>query len=202
MEYYLALFTFAIVGTITPGPNNIMLVSSGVNHGVLRSVPHLLGICIGFPLMVAAIGLGMGVVFSNYPHLHKIISILGISYLLYLAWKIANAGNPKFNDSVRAPLTFFQAAAFQWVNPKAWLLATGAIAAFSVPGQLSKSVGLIVVAYVVSGSLCMGFWLLVGASMQGMLNNEQRLRYFNMAMAGLLVLSVIPMLVASLEGSA
>lgn len=112
--------TFTFVGAITPGPNNIMLMTSGVNHGVRNSISHYLGISFGFPILVAAVGLGMGIVFSIHPNLHRLISVLGVTYLLYLAWKIANAGDPKASRDVQAPLTFIQAACFQWINPKAW----------------------------------------------------------------------------------
>lgn len=202
MEYYLALLTFTFVGAITPGPNNIMLMVSGLNHGIRKSVPHYLGISFGFPVMVFAIGLGMGVVFEARPNLHKFIGVIGATYLLYLAWKMANAGNPKASAGVQAPLTFVQAASFQWVNPKAWVMATGAIAVYTVPERVAESVGAIIISYVVAGLVCMGIWLKLGASLKAFLEGARRVRYFNIAMAGLLVLSVVPMVLSVLWPSA
>lgn len=199
MDYYLAVMTFTFVGSITPGPNNIMLMASGLNHGVRRSIPHYLGISFGFPVMVAAVGLGMGMLFTAQPNFHRLVSILGATYLLYLAWKIANAGNPKASRDVRAPLTFAQAASFQWVNPKAWVIAIGAIATFTIPGHVTESIGFIIFSYLVAGLLCMGIWLKLGASLKALLQGRRRIHYFNCAMAALLVLSVIPMLISALE---
>ncbi len=191
--------TFTFVGSITPGPNNIMLMTSGVNHGIRKSIPHYLGISFGFPVMVAAVGLGMGVVFTAHPNLHRSVSILGAVYLLFLAWKIANAGNPEASRSVRAPLTFVQAAIFQWVNPKAWVMAIGAIAAFTTPGYVAQSVAFIILSYLVVGMLCMGIWLKLGASLRAFLQAGRRVQYFNYSMAVLLVLSVIPIVQSAVQ---
>lgn len=197
MDYYLAVLVFTFVGAITPGPNNIMLMASGLNHGIQKSIPHYMGISFGFPVMVAAVGLGMGVAFTTYPNLHRLISILGAVYLLYLAWKIANAGNPKASDEIQAPLTFAQAACFQWVNPKAWVVAVGAIAAYTVPGRVAESVGFIIFAFLVAGLVCMGIWLKLGAGLRAFLQDTRRIQYFNIAMAALLILSVIPILISA-----
>lgn len=201
MDYYLAVLTFTFVGAITPGPNNIMLMTSGLNHGVQRSIPHYLGISLGFPVMAAAVGLGMGMIFTAYPALHRVVAIAGAIYLLYLAWKIANAGNPKARRNLQQPLTFIQAASFQWVNPKAWAIAIGAISAFTIPENVAKSIGFIVVAYLLSGFLCMGIWLKLGTSLRTFLHGR-RVQYFNRAMAVLLVLSVMPMVFSAFEASA
>ena len=106
-------------------------MSLGLNHGVIKSTPHFAGIIIGFPLMVAAIGLGLGAIFLNYPTIHQLIKIIGIIYLLFLAWKIANTANSTAGMHLKRPLTFIQAAAFQWLNPKAWVIGIGAIAHFT-----------------------------------------------------------------------
>ena len=116
MEIFLAVLFFAFSTTITPGPNNIMIMSSGVNYGVKASLPHWLGICLGFPLMVLLVGLGFGLVFDRYPHLHQLIKVLGTAYLLYLAWRIASARPETIATGKSKPLSFWQAAAFQWVT--------------------------------------------------------------------------------------
>lgn len=132
MELVFAIALFAFSSGITPGPNNIMLMTSGVNFGIRLSLPHLAGICIGFPCMVLAIGLGLSAVFQAYPLLHLIIKYVGIAYLLYLAWLIANSSSRMEGKQTAKPLSFVQAAAFQWVNPKGWIMAVGAIATFTV----------------------------------------------------------------------
>ena len=119
MEFYLAILLFTTTASITPGPNNIMIMASGVNFGVKRSIPHVLGICLGFPVMVIALGLGLGTIFEDFPILHDIIKILGVAYLLYLAWLIASSSPFEEAASPVMPLRFDQAVLFQWVNPKA-----------------------------------------------------------------------------------
>jgi len=128
MEIVLSVLLFALVSTVTPGPNNIMIMTSGVNFGVWRTLPHYLGICFGFPAMVVAISLGLGKVFEAFPQLHLVIKVLGITYLLYLAWRIATTATEIDGEKTSKPLSFLQAAAFQWVNPKAWVMAVGALA--------------------------------------------------------------------------
>lgn len=193
MEYYLAVATFTFVAGLTPGPNNIMLLASGVNHGVAKSLPHYLGVCIGFPAMVAAIGFGLGTVFNEYPAVHKAIKVLGVSYLLFLAWKIGNAGNPEAKGELPSPLTFWHAAAFQWVNPKGWIVAVSSVAAFTTPGRVTEDLVFLLSAFSIAGFITMGFWLTAGAGLKKILGDGRRRRVFNVAMAALLALSVIPM---------
>ena len=199
MEYYIALVTFTFIGSITPGPNNLMLVVSGLNHGIQKSLPHYFGVCIGFALMVAVIGFGLGAIFLSFPGLYLSIKILGIAYLLFLARKIANAGNMQAKKALRKPLTFLQGAAFQWVNPKAWVISLGALAAFTIQDKVIESVTAIVTAYIVSGLICMALWLWLGQGLQRFLKEEGRIRFFNAVMAFLLVLSVIPMILAEID---
>ncbi len=201
-EYYLSLSIFTFVAGITPGPNNMMLMASGLNHGLRKSLPHYLGICLGFPVMVAAIGFGMDVVFSKYPEIYLYLKIWGIAYLFYLAWKIANAGNPKATQNIKEPFSFIQAAAFQWLNPKAWAIAIGALAAFTTENHFSISVFAVIFVYLVMGLICMAFWLKLGQSLKTFLNTDYRIKYFNMAMAILLVLSVIPMALTGINNAA
>jgi threonine/homoserine/homoserine lactone efflux protein len=199
MEYYLSLFTFTFVASITPGPNNLMLLVSGLNYGIRKSLPHYFGICLGFALMVAVIGVGLGALFLNYPQTFLFIKILGVVYLLFLGWKIANAGNMQARKDLREPLTFLQAAAFQWVNPKAWVIGVGAVAAFTVESHIAQSVIAIIVAFTVAGLLCMGLWLKLGEVLQGTLREGGRIQIFNIGMAVLLVLSVIPMILSEIS---
>jgi threonine/homoserine/homoserine lactone efflux protein len=131
-DLLLAFIAFAFVTSVTPGPNNMMLLASGVNFGLRRSLPHMFGISLGFMLLVASVGLGLGQVFEQVPMLYNVLRYAGAAYLLYLAWKIANAGAPDSQgDASAKPFSFLQAAAFQWVNPKAWIMAIGAITTYT-----------------------------------------------------------------------
>jgi threonine/homoserine/homoserine lactone efflux protein len=193
MELYIAIATFCLVTTITPGPNNIMLMTSGLNYGVRKTLPHLFGILVGFPAMVAAIGLGLGTLFLQYPVVHQTVRTVGVAYLLFLAWKIANASNPDASDKLKKPLTFFQAVAFQWVNPKAWAITIGALATFTTVGNVTSGVLAIILGYATVGSLCMVFWLCVGSGLQNLIRDNRYLRYFNITMGVLLSASVVSM---------
>ncbi|MCG8673384.1 MAG: LysE family translocator [Pseudomonadales bacterium] len=185
---------FCFSSSITPGPNNIMLMTSGLNFGIRRTIPHLLGINIGFPLMVAAIGLGLGHIFVSYPSTHLAVKIAGAVYLLFLAWKIANSASPKLANEHKRPLTFIQAALFQWLNPKAWVIAVGAIATFTTVENYNSRLLIIIGGYLTIGGLSMLLWLLLGASLQNVISNQRRIQCFNKAMGLVLALSVIPML--------
>ncbi len=196
MEVFFAVLSFAFSSTITPGPNNLMMLASGVNYGVKASLPHLIGICLGFPLMVLLVGLGFGAVFSQFPALHSIIKWLGIVYLLYLAWKIASSAPRALDGGNGQPFSFWQAAAFQWVNVKAWMMATGAIAAFTtVGGAVFWDVTQIVLAFFVMSFPCVGAWLVFGAMLQNLLQTARAQRIFNALMGLILASSVVPLLV-------
>lgn len=170
-----------------------MLMASGLNHGIKNSLPHMLGIVVGFPVMLACIGLGLGVIFVNYPLVHLIIKILGSLYLLYLAWKIANAHNASASKTIRKPLTFWQAFGFQWVNPKAWVMAVGAVATFTTVEDFAIRLVIILFFFLTLGTFSMGFWLVLGKSLQKLVRSEKQLHYFNIVLAVLLALSVISM---------
>ncbi len=196
MDTIPALTLFAFTAAITPGPNNIMIMASGLNHGVRASLPHLLGICLGFPAMFFAIGFGLGYLFESYPLLHEGIKVLGISYLIYLSWLIANAA-PDPSQSVHTkPLTFLQAALFQWVNPKAWIMGTSAIATFTVGDiDIHQQILVIGAVFFVLTFPCAGSWLFLGRFLQRIFTNPRYLRYFNVAMAILLIASITPIAV-------
>ncbi|MGL6160270.1 LysE family translocator [Microbulbifer sp.] len=187
----IVLFTFST--SITPGPNNLMIMSSGLNYGVSRSLPHVLGICLGFPAMIVAIGLGLGTLFSQFPLLHEVIRWVGIAYLLYLAWVIANTREVGSADTQK-PFTFLQAAAFQWVNPKGWIMAVGALAAFTSPnGEMWAEIARIALAFIAIGGPCIVVWLLFGVGLKRLLTEPRHLRRFNLTMGLLLAASVVPM---------
>jgi len=195
MDLLLAVLFFAFSTTITPGPNNVMIMSSGVNYGVKASLPHLLGICLGFPLMVLLVGLGFGVVFERYPHLHQLIKVLGVAYLVWLAWKIASAAPKAIEQGKSKPFSFMQAALFQWVNGKAWVMASGAVAAFTtVSGVYWLEVSIISSAFLLVAFPCVGAWLLFGAALRVVLTKPLFQQIFNICMALILLLSMLPVL--------
>lgn len=195
MDVFFAVLFFAFSTTITPGPNNIMMLSSGVNYGVKASLPHFFGICFGFPLMVLLVGLGFGVVFERVPSLHLWIKLVGVLYLLWLAWKIGSSTPSRIEGSDAKPFSFLQASLFQWVNGKAWIMASGAVAAFtSVSGQAWWDVLQITAAFLLVSFPCVGLWLCFGALLRSILNQALYQRLFNWTMALLLLLSIAPVL--------
>ena len=195
MDLFFAVLFFAVSTTVTPGPNNVMIMSSGVNYGIKASVPHWLGICLGFPLMVLLVGLGFGVVFERYPHLHQLIKVLGVAYLLWLAWRIASAEPIAIEQGKSKPFSFIQAALFQWVNGKAWVMASGAVAAFtSVGGIYWLEVSIITLAFLLVAFPCVGVWLVFGAALRKILTKAVFQRAFNITMAIILLLSVVPVM--------
>ena len=188
---------FAVTMSATPGPNNAMIAASGANFGFRKSIPHILGICIGFPLMLLMIGI-LGFPLINNPAIHMIMKWVGSIYLLWLAWKIGSA-DPTL-DSVRdeakqgsKPLTLFQAAAFQWVNPKAWIIAASALATYATSGSdsLNLSIILLSVLFGLIAMPCVLLWTLLGIGASRFLTNKKSIRVFNVAMAILLVASLI-----------
>ena len=195
MELYLAVFIFGLSAGITPGPNNIMLMTSGMNFGIKKSIPHVLGVTFGFPIMVILIGLGFSIVFEQYPILHEVIKVLGVVYLLYLSWLIASASPDTLEGEKSKPFTFFQAALFQWVNPKAWVVATSSISAYTVLNdniywQILMIAGVFFFAALFTAST----WLVFGKGIKQILQSAKQQRAFNLAMALLLVASVLPVI--------
>jgi len=188
-----ALVAFAFVSSITPGPNNLMLLASGVNFGFWRTVPHMLGVGIGFTVMVALVGLGLVGVFTAWPPARLALQILSALYMLYLAWRIANAAPPEAARSTGTPLSFLQAAAFQWVNPKAWTMALGAVALYA-PGQEMVAVLWVAAVFGLVNLPCVSSWTLLGLTLRRALQDPARLRRFNRAMALMLVASLYPVL--------
>lgn len=193
-DLLLALVLFAFVSSITPGPNNLMLMASGANFGFRRSIPHMLGIGIGFTVMIVLVGIGLMQLFETYPILHDVLKIVSVLYMLWLAWKIAHAAPPKGKASSEAtPLTFLQAALFQWVNPKAWTMALTAISVYT-PDQSLMSVLMVAAAFGLVNLPCVSSWTIMGQQMARFLTSAARLRAFNWCMAALLVISLYPVL--------
>jgi len=193
MEFSLAFMLFTLSMSITPGPNNVMLMTSGLNFGVNKSLPHLFGVCLGFPSMVILVGLGLGVAFEQYPVIHDVIKVLGIVYLIYLAWQIAHVKKTSLSGKVSTPFTFIQAALFQWVNPKAWVMASTSIAVYtSVTGNMFEQVFFLAVVFVFTGLCCCNLWLFLGNGLKRLLKSDAHRVLFNTVMASLLVASVFP----------
>jgi threonine/homoserine/homoserine lactone efflux protein len=196
MDQILAILGFAAVMAFTPGPNNTMLMISGANWGVVPSVPHMLGITVGFPLMVFAVGMGLGGFFETYPVLHEILKYVSFLYLLYLAWKLARAGRHDADGARQGkPMSFLSAALFQWVNPKAWIMAVTAMALFVPAGSAMLPAVLLLAAIFALTSLPSAVtWCLFGTAISRFLDSDRRISVFNAAMALLLVLSMVPTL--------
>ncbi len=192
-DILMALIAFAFVSSITPGPNNLMLMASGANFGFRRTIPHMLGIGLGFTFMVLLVGAGLVQVFDRYPISHTVLKVLSVLYLLYLAWKIAHAAPAKGADAAGTPMTFLQAAAFQWVNPKAWAMALTATAAYA-PDQTINAILLVALVFGAINLPSVSTWTVLGQQMARILTNPHRLLAFNWTMAALLVASLYPVL--------
>ena len=195
LDLLTALAVFAFVTSVTPGPNNMMLLASGVNYGFRRTIPHMLGVSLGFGLMILLVGLGIGQAFTSFPPLYIALKIVSVIYMLWLAWKIANAGPmvASGNDAAAKPMTFLAACAFQWVNPKAWAMCLTAVAAYTVPTQYALSLAAVVAAYVIVNAPSVSVWVLFGQSLRGVLSDPKRVRIFNVAMAIALIASLWPL---------
>jgi threonine/homoserine/homoserine lactone efflux protein len=194
-DQFLALSVFCLVSSITPGPNNFMLLASGVNFGFRRTLPHLAGVAIGFLWLILAVGFGLGALLTLYPPLHLALKIAGGAYLLYLAWKIASARSLSNGKAAAArPMTFFQAAAFQWVNPKAWVMAVTAMAVYADPAQPFLSVLMVGLVFALVNAPCIASWALFGVAMRTFLSDPVRLKWFNIAMGLALAATLWPLL--------
>ena len=196
IELLAALAAFAFISLITPGPNNLMLLASGMNYGWLRTIPHMLGIGIGFPVMIALVGLGIMQVFDLVPASYTVLKVLCAAYLCYLAWKIATAAPVQSDDSEggTTPLTFFQAAAFQWVNPKAWAMGVTAISVYTPPDRSLTTVIVASLTFALIGIFSLNCWTLLGQQLRRLLQAPVARRVFNVGCALILVASLYPMI--------
>ncbi len=195
LELFLALVAYAFVTSVTPGPNNVMLLASGVNFGFQRTLPHMFGIALGHAFMVFLVGVGLVGVFVTYPPARMALTVASVGYMLFLAWKIANSAPPEGSTTRARPLTFLQAAAFQWVNPKAWIMSLGAVTLYA-PGQEWLAVAWVAGVFAMVNFPSVAIWAGLGVGLRRFLDRPDWLRAFNYAMAALLIASLVPVLVA------
>ena len=190
----LALATFCFVSSITPGPNNMMLLASGANFGFRRTLPHLMGVSLGFGAMVLGVGLGVGGIFTVYPALYDVLRVVACGYMLWLAYRIATASGIGDGKATARPMSFIEAVAFQWINPKAWAMALGATTAFVAPGEFVVGVLIVTAVFTAINLPCVASWAGFGVVLRRLLDRPWTLRAFNVTMAVLLVASLYPML--------
>jgi threonine/homoserine/homoserine lactone efflux protein len=191
----LAFIAFAAATLFTPGPNNIMLMASGLNYGFRRTLPHVAGVTLGFSFLVAVMGLGLGAVFAAYPVLHTVLKYAGAAYLTYLAVVIALARPAeKEGGGEGRPMTFLEAALFQWVNVKGWVIAVGAVTAYAAIAAYPLNVAMLSVLLFVIGLASSTTWVLLGTSLQSLVKSPRAVRIFNGVMAVLLLASLYPVL--------
>ncbi|MBW4709398.1 LysE family translocator [Roseobacter sp. YSTF-M11] len=193
LELLSALTVFAFVGSATPGPNNLMLMASGANYGFTRSIPHMLGISIGFSVMIILVGAGLARIFDAYPASYIVLKVVSVLYLTFLAWKIATAAPIRKAGENGKPMTFLQAAAFQWVNPKAWAMALTALSVYA-PGQTLMAFAVVAAVFGIVNLPSITLWTVLGQQMARVLTNPKRLHIFNWTMATLLMASLYPVL--------
>jgi threonine/homoserine/homoserine lactone efflux protein len=194
MPDLLPLLGFAVVGSVTPGPNVLMVAAGAASSGVWAVMPHMLGITFGFAAMIALVGLGLAGPLAASPAVHAALQVVAVLWLLWLAWKIA-AAPPPGEGPARPPMNFVQAALFQWVNPKAWMIAGAAIAGYTQPGEaLLPQVLAIALVFGAISMPCLLLWAGLGAGARRLLRDARSLRRFNIAMGVLLALSVLPLM--------
>lgn len=192
-DLLLSLIGFAFATSVTPGPNNMMLLASGVNFGFRRTLPHMLGVSLGHAFMVFLVGIGLAQVFLHWPQLGLMLKVVSVAYMLWLAWKIANAAAPNEGQTEGRPFNFLQAAAFQWVNPKAWAMALTAVTVYA-QGTGVWAMFAVAVVFCAVNLPSVSLWAYAGQQLRRWLTTNRRLQVFNVLMAVLLVLSLWPVL--------
>lgn len=194
-ELVASLLVYAFVASITPGPNNVMLLASGANFGFVRTIPHALGIAAGFFVLLMAVGLGLGAILAAFPALHLALKIVGAAYLIYLAWRLAMSRSlGQDGDAEARPMTALQAALFQWVNPKAWVMVVTAMAMFTDPARPFVSALSVALIFTAVNLPSISVWTAFGVGLRRFLSDPVRLKWFNIVMAVLLIASLWPML--------
>jgi len=194
LDTFLALLLFAFTTSITPGPNNMMLFASGVNFGFRRTIPHMLGIGVGFLSLLLGVGLGLGAVLHTVPMLYTVLKFAGGAYLVWIAWKIGTSRSLSESEGSAQPMSFMSAAAFQWGNPKAWGMAVTAMATYTNEQLYLVTVLLVGLAFAAVNLPSVSTWAGFGSALRDWLSDPVRLKWFNITMAVLLVLSLWPML--------
>lgn len=195
IDLFAGLIAFAAVTCFTPGPNNTMLMASGLNFGLRRTLPHVLGVTLGFAFMVLAVGLGIGQILLAIPGAYLVLKVVAIVYLLWLAWGIAWSGGVPEGKAGARPLSFLEACAFQWVNPKGWIMAIGASTSYAVAGSLWTSSLVAGAVFACVGLASSGAWAMSGAWLRQLLGDPRQMRVINVVLALLLVASLYPVLV-------
>jgi threonine/homoserine/homoserine lactone efflux protein len=197
-QLLIALVVFGAVMAFTPGPNNVMVLSSGLTYGLRRTLPHIAGIAIGVSFMVAAMGLGLGAIFIAYPVLQTILKYAGIAYLIYLAFVIAMSDSvASGQDNQRGPMTFWAAVLFQWVNVKGWVMTIGIITAYSAIAGFPWNITIQAALMFVMAGLSSLVWAFFGSSLRRFLTSRSAVRAFNIVMAVLLLASLYPVFTES-----
>ena len=195
---------FMLVSSITPGPNNTMLMASGVHFGYRRTLTHLMGVQLGFGFMLIAVGLGLHTVLSQFPAFYDVVRFAGAAYMVWMAWSLASA-RPQFQEQAAIeqsaqnelkPLGFLGAVLFQWVNPKAWVMAVTIMSAYVPPGAGLLQIAPLGLMFAVLGFPCSSVWVGFGSALRSYLQEAFRMRVFNCTMAAALLLSLYPMLSA------
>lgn len=194
-DVFAALVVFVFATAFTPGPNNIMVTASGVNFGFMRTIPHMAGITVGFVVLLLAGAAGLGLIFAAVPWLQTALKIAGALYMLWLAWKVANARPAPASGDIEMgqPMTFWQAVAFQWVNPKALVMTLTMVALFVRPDYRAGDTAVLVAVNIVFTLATVAVWTGFGVALRGILTNPRHARTFNIVMALLLVASIVPM---------
>lgn len=195
LDLVAAMAMFAFVTSVTPGPNNMMLLASGVNFGVKRTLPHWLGVSLGHFVMLLLVGAGLESLLKAYPFVYDIMKVVGFIYVVYLAWGVARSGAPeRHGEEATQPISFMGAAAFQWVNPKAWIMTIGY---FSNYMPTDASLGFVVLTCMMFSAInfpSVGLWVALGAKLEHYLQQDKLRRIFNGTMAVLLIVSMVPVL--------
>ncbi|QEN04627.1 LysE family translocator [Thiospirochaeta perfilievii] len=194
-DFTIPVILFAITMSITPGPNNIMLTTSGANYGFLRTIPHILGVVTGVAILNIISALGLNRVFEAYPNIHIILKYIGMIYMLFLAVKIARSSEPKSHKGMQKPLNFIQAILFQALNPKAVIMSLTAITVYSLKGEMfTKSIYYIVITFLIFGTLSISTWALFGTLIKNVLKNPKHLKFFNYTMGAFCGISALLLL--------
>lgn len=194
IDSILGVAILLIAATWTPGPNNAMLAASGATFGFRRTFPHAMGVALGFPAMLFVVALGLGEVFKHSVLLQELMRYGGAALLLWVAWRIATAKAPGSPGSRSKPFTFFQACAFQWVNPKAWAMCIGVVGQFMTGENVVLEAATATLVATLSGLTSATGWALFGSALKRWLNTSSRLKLFNYTMAGLVLLGVLLLL--------
>lgn len=192
---FIALFTFAVIMAFTPGPNNTILMAGGISHGFKRTLPVVAGVALGFPFLALCVGLGLGTLFEAFPILLSLLKVGGVIYMLWLAFKIATTV-PSQNDLklTSRPLNFIQAFGFQWINPKAWIMAITALSSYTLAGQYWMGLACVVGTFLFTGITSASTWAGFGAVLKKWLTHPKWYRPINYVLSASLLASLVPML--------